>query len=337
MKCRQLLFLLTLCATLIYSPAEAKRRHRHGHHRHSAHSEDDESRTSEPCPNGEFAKRMRMTNYYTPVMSAIKCKNGRLGLINNRGGDACSPETIKGVVKRMEGAATIISAGGQFEGVLVSPAGPLAEIKNSGVSFNDEPPIGTPEGMYHVVVPQCPLGYGSKINGEPVCLDPFKTIACPPHHPIGEVAFIPAAVDIKYPRHAGQSKAEYERLPGHDGYFVCGDIGDMIQGEHVDLFIAFINPYAPENPFIKFSSTRKYGVCWAPKDADQDRERRYKFHIATEMNRNFPYLDAWTHTTYANNRYLAQAFGMRWYKEIELGQIYAPDRDKESALLIRPK
>lgn len=287
---------------------------------------------------------MRMTNYYTPVMSAVKCKDGRLGLINyhqkEKSGDACDTSTIKGVVKRMEGAATLVSAGGQFEGVLVSPAGPLTEIKNAGIRFNENPPIGTPEGMFHVVEPQCPLGYGSKVNGEPVCLDPFKTIACPPHHAIGEVAFIPAAVDIKYPRYPGQPKAEYERLPGHDGYFACGDIGDMIQGEHVDLFTAFINPYAADNPFAKFSSTRKYGVCWAPRDADKDRERRYRFYTAMDMNRNFPYLDPWTHTTYANNRYLAQAFGMRWYKPIEVSKIYSPSPaavQEAASLLINSK
>ncbi|MGZ3722368.1 MAG: hypothetical protein ACXVA9_05530 [Bdellovibrionales bacterium] len=271
--------------------------------------------TSERCPNAEFAKRTRMTNYYTPVMAPIKCKNGQLGLLNfsekEKNGNACNQKTIDAVVKRMEGAGTVLSELGQFQGVLVSPRGPILEISNSGMYFSETLPKGSPDGMFHVAPPQCPLGYGSKLNGDPVCLDPFRTIACSPRHAIGDLAFIPAAVGITYPRFPGQPKEDYDRLPGHDGYFICGDIGDMIQGEHVDLFTAFINPYAAKNPFGIFSSTRKYGVCWVPNE-DKDRERRYQFHKASDVNPQFPYLDEWTLANYANNRLLAQAFGLPW-------------------------
>jgi hypothetical protein len=308
----RLLILFTISILTLFEPMAEARRHSRHRERHRESSPDG-NETKEICPNGKFARGMRLTNYYTPVLAPVKCKEGQVGLMNlhsKESGDACNLGTINGVVKRTEGAGTVLTALGQFNGVLVSPAGPIAEIKKTGVRFSETLPKGSPEGMFHVAEPQCPVGYGNKINGEPVCLDPFRMIACPKQHAIGEVAFIPATVGIQFPRYPGQPKWIYENLPGSDGYFACGDIGVAIKGPHVDIFVAFINPASPQNPFRHLDGP-KQGVCWAPKDED-DPEHRYKYHTAKELNPHFPWLDPWTLAFYTNGFFLAEAFQLPW-------------------------
>src|SRR6266404_4490851 len=81
MKYTPLTIILAISVTLFGQTAEAKRS-RHQKPRSQRHIVKLELYTSEKCPNDEFAKRTRMTNYYTPVMSPSKCKNGQLGLLN---------------------------------------------------------------------------------------------------------------------------------------------------------------------------------------------------------------------------------------------------------------
>jgi hypothetical protein len=76
------------------------------------------------------------------------------------------------------------------------------------------------------------------------------------------------------------------------------------------LFTAFINPYSEDNPFLKFSSTTQFGVCWIPRDLEKDPERKYLFHVASDMNPSFPALGPATFANYTNEFILAGAFGL---------------------------
>lgn len=303
------LFLGSVCAS-----ARGKHHRHNGRHGARHHKSESQPVTSEICPSGEPAKRTQLTNYYTPVISVARCDNGKNGLVNynshGRNGEACEQSMIDKVVKRIEGAAVVLSSTGTHMGVLVSPMGPLQEILNSGLEFSENPPPGTPDGMMHVSGVNCPLGYGSKIDGQPVCLDPFKTVACSSQHAIGDLVYIPALVGIKYPRYPGQPKLVYETYKGHDGYFSCGDIGSAIQGEHIDLFVGLINPYSEANPFRGFSNTKRFGVCWVPRE---DPEKRYLFHTAVDLNASFPQLSPGTLGNYLNAYLLAKAFTMNTF------------------------
>jgi len=93
-------------------------------------------------------------------------------------------------------------------------------------------------GYVKFYVTKHPYGVGNKNNP----LIPFVSIACDQSRfKFGQKFFIPSAVGTLLP--SGKK---------HDGNFICGDVGGLIKGNHIDVFIGG----ATKNPF-KFVTSSK--------------------------------------------------------------------------------
>ena len=100
----------------------------------------------------------------------------------------------------------------------------------------------SPSGRVKFHVTTFPYGVGNKNNP----LKPFFSIACDQSKfKFGQVFYIPEADGILLP---GGEK--------HDGIFRCDDVGGLIKGNHIDVFIgkATKNPFS----FIKSSSSKTF-------------------------------------------------------------------------------
>lgn len=87
-----------------------------------------------------------------------------------------------------------------------------------------------------------PYGVGNRNNP----LVPFYSIACDQSKfKYGQKFYIPAAVGTILPN--GKK---------HDGHFQCGDVGGLIKGNHIDVFIggAKVNPFK----FVKSSESETF-------------------------------------------------------------------------------
>lgn len=90
--------------------------------------------------------------------------------------------------------------------------------------------------------------FGDGVNGYK--LVPFRTIAVDKSLiPIGTILYIPAARGVSVVLPDGS-------VAKHDGYFLAGDVGGAIIGDHIDVFIA-TNTKSPFS-FIKSSPTSKF-------------------------------------------------------------------------------
>lgn len=154
------------------------------------------------------------TVYYTPILKKnYRCRNKRgeigRGIVSPGGKVTCNHRLIRRRVRNIEGA-----------GVLLGENGALENVLQVGGTRKDREPI---TGMSMKDPSKCQVGYGTS---DKHCLNPFKSVACPPGHPIGEVIQIKAAEGIEYPKYPGATS------PGdmlvHDGLFYCVDRGSAI-------------------------------------------------------------------------------------------------------------
>ena len=91
--------------------------------------------------------------------------------------------------------------------------------------------------------------YGDGVSGN---LVPYRTIAVDRTLiPIGSVVYIPEARGVTVTLPSGERAV-------HDGYFYAGDVGNAIQGNHVDVFlgIAKQNPF----PFVKSTASATFNA-----------------------------------------------------------------------------
>lgn len=94
----------------------------------------------------------------------------------------------------------------------------------------------TPSGRVKFYVTKYKYGVGSRNNP----LRPFVSVACDQKiYPFGTRFFIPSARGVLLPDGTV-----------HGGYFVCEDVGGLIKGNHIDVFIGEYS----KNPFEFISS-----------------------------------------------------------------------------------
>lgn len=97
----------------------------------------------------------------------------------------------------------------------------------------------SPSGRVKFYVTNFSYGVGNKNNP----LVPFYSVACDQKKfKFGQEFYVPDAVGTMLPNGTK-----------HDGYFKCGDVGGLIKGNHIDVFIG----KATKNPFSFIKSTSR--------------------------------------------------------------------------------